>query len=135
MKYRAKNPKSAILVIVAAIALVAVISVFGIGNGHSAVRIGYVSHEGQQNWSASYQLLDGTFEHTLRPETAQKSLHIKIVTESGSLSLELKDAGGNLIFDKENIETSEFDVPISEKTAVRIEADGHRGSFSIEAAE
>ena len=101
----------------------------------SATAIGYVSNDGWRNWSASYTMLDGTLTHTIRPRDTQEKIHVEVVTEDGSISIEMKDADGNVIFDEDNIETSTFDVNVSGKVVVRIEADKHKGSFNIEATE
>lgn len=135
MKYKAKSLKSTILIVIIIVALIVVANFFGIGTMRSATRVGYVGNDGWRSWSASYIMLDGKLKHTIRPEDAQKTLHVKIVTDGGSISIEMKDAGGNVIFDEDNIETSNFDVNVSGKVIVSIEADKHKGSFSIEATE
>lgn len=74
-------------------------------------------------------------KHTIRSEDTQKTLHVEVVTEDGSISIEIINIDSNIIFDEGNIETSAFDVNVSGKVAVRIEADKHKGSFIIEATE
>jgi hypothetical protein len=133
MKYKAKSLKSTILIVIIIVALIVVANFFGIGTMRSATRVGYVGNDRWRSWSASYTMLDGKLKHTIRPEDTQKTLHVKIVTEGGGISIEMKDAGGNVIFDEDNIETSNFDVNVSGKVVVSIEADKHKGSFDIEA--
>lgn len=132
MKYKPKSLKATVLIIVIVAALIAAANFLGIGTMRSATRIGYVGNDGWRNWSASYTMLNGTLKHTIRPKSTQKTLHIEITTEDGSISIEIKDADGNIIFDKENLETSSFDLDVSGKVVVRIDADHHKGSFSME---
>ncbi len=135
MKYKSKNVKSAVLIIVIVVVLIAAANFLGIGTMRSAIRIGYVGNDGLRNWTASYSMLDGKLKHTIHPKDTQRTIHIEVVTENGSISIEIKDADGNMIFDEDNIATSSFDINISGKVVIRIEADKHKGSFSIEAKE
>lgn len=131
MKYRPKNLKSIILLIVIIVAAILFMNFFGIGTQRSATRVGYISSNGWRSWSASYTLLDGWLQHTIHPETEPDTLHVEVVTESGTLSMEMKDENGNIFFSESNIETSSFDVEVPGKVVVRVEADNHKGSFDI----
>ncbi len=135
MKHKSKSLKKALLVVGIVAALMLAANYFGIGTMRSASSIGYVGHDGWRNWSASYTRLDGKMKHTIRPKDSQKTLHVEVVTEEGSLSMKIKDAKGNILFEKEQLETSEFDVKTEGKAVVSIEAKGHKGSFLVEAAE
>lgn len=135
MKNKTKNLISVALIVITVVTLIAIANFLGIGTMRSATAIGYVSNDGWRNWSASYTMLDGTLTHTIRPKDTQEKIHVEVVTEDGSISIEMKDADGNVIFDEDNIETSTFDVNLSGKVVVRIEADKHKGSFNIEATE
>lgn len=129
MKDKPKSLKSTIVFAVIVVAAISLFSYLGIGTLRSATRIGYVGNDGWSSWSASYTLLDGRLQHTIRPET--DTLHIEVQTESGTISIEMKDADGNIIFFKNNIETSSFEVEVSGKVIIKIEADHHKGSFDI----
>lgn len=135
MKHKSKSLKKALLVVCIVAALMLAANYFGIGAMRSASCIGYTGHDGWRNWSASYTRLDGKMKHTIRPKDNQKTLHVEVVTEEGSLSMKIKDAKGNILFEKEQIETSEFDVKAEGKAVVSIEAKGHKGSFLVEASE
>lgn len=135
VKYKSKSLKSTALIIAIAAALIAAASFLGLGTMSSAVRVGYVSTDGLRSWTASYSMLDGKLKHTIRPKDTQGTIHAEVVTESGSISIEMEDADGRVIFDEDNIATSSFDVKISGKVVIRIEADKHKGSFRIEATE
>lgn len=135
MKYKTKSLKSTILTMLVITALIAAANIFGIGTMRSATQIGYVENTGWRNWSASYTLFDGKMKHTIRPKDTQKTLHIEVVTEDGSISIEITDTDGNLLFDGNKIESSAFDVNVPGKVVVHIAADRHKGSFNIESAE
>lgn len=135
MKYKPKNLKSTVLIVVTVVVLIAAANFLGIGTMRSATRIGYVGNDGWRSWSASYTMLDGKLKHTIHPKDTQETIHVEVVTEEGSISIEMKDADGNVIFAENNIATSTFDVNVSGKVVIRIEADKHKGSFNIEATE
>ena len=129
MKYTPKSLKSTILSIVIAVAAVFLLSNLGIGTLRSATRIGYVGNEGWSSWSARYTLLDGWLQRTIHPKT--DTLHIEVKTESGTISIQIKDVDGNIIFFETDIETSSFEVEVPDKVVIRVEADHHKGSFDI----
>ena len=135
MKYKPKSLTSAMLIVLIVIACIAAANFFGIGTIRSGTRIGYMEHSGWRNWSASYTMLDGKLQHTIRPDDTQKRLHMDVFTQNGSISIQITDKDGNVIFDEEKMETASYDVDISGKVVVYIEADKHKGSFNIEAAQ
>ena len=129
MKLKPKNAKATGIVL--AVVLVALILsyCFGFSSTRSAVRIGYMGNEGWSSWSARYVKLDGTMRKTLHPQG--DTLSISVETESGSILIEVKDKDGNRIFEEENIGTDDFQIDVSGKVEVRIEADNHQGGFDI----
>ena len=135
MKHKTKSLKATVWIVLAVIVLIVAVIFLGMGTRRSATCIGYVEHSVGRSWEASYTMLDGKLKHTIRPKDTQKTLHIETVTEDGSISIEIIDKDGNVIFDKDNIETTRYDVNVSGKVVVYIEADRHSGSFSIEAKE
>lgn len=135
MKYKPKNIKSGLLIVAVIAVLIVAANHLGIGTPRSAVRIGYIGNEGWRSWSARYAKLDGRLSHAIHPKDTQTTLRLEIVTEEGLISIEVKDSEGKVIFDDDNIGTASFDVCISGKVVVRIEAHDHKGSFSIKATE
>lgn len=136
MKYKPKSAKSAILIVVIVLALIFAARFLGIGTTRSAIRIGYIGNDGsQREWSASYLLLSGSLEHTIRSESNTGTLSFEIKTSSGTISVTVQDKSGNTVFEKDNIETSTFEVEVPDEVRVCIKADGHRGSFKIKTAE
>lgn len=124
-----KNKRTTVLllVIVAVVAIAA--GACGLTSTRSAMRIGYAGNEGRSSWSGHYVLLDGTMQKSVYVDG--DALEVAVETKSGSISLEMKDAAGNVIFDEQNIGTMSFPVEASGKVVVRITADHHKGSFQI----
>lgn len=129
MKDKPKSLKFTVLFVIIVVASVFLLRYLGIGTLRSATRIGYVGNDGWSSWSAKYTLFDGWMQHTIRPKTDM--LHVEVTTESGTISIEMKDADGNILFSENNIETSSFEVKVSGKVVIKIEADRHKGSFNI----
>lgn len=130
MKYKPANKNRTIIllgIVTIAIAGAYFAGFFGL---RSAVRIGYWGNEGWSSWSGRYAMLDGTMTKTLHP--GGDNLSVSIETESGAISMQIKDAAGNVIFDEENIGSKSFRVNVSGSVSVRIEARRHKGSFAIE---
>ena len=50
-------------------------------------------------------------------------LHMDVTTDGGTISIEIQDADGNVLFDEHDIGTEAFDVAVSGKVVVRITAD------------
>lgn len=134
MRYKPKNTSIKVVILVIAIAAVIIVNAAGLSTTRSATRIGYTGKEGWRNWTGSYVYLDGTMRKTLHPKTVPGVYHIAVETQAGSISIELLDADGNVIFSQTDIETGEFDVEVSGRIVAKITAKGHRGSFSITCA-
>lgn len=131
MKTRPKNAKSAALIFVGVFAIMALFYFLGIGPVRSAMRIGYIGNEGWRSWSASYELLSGSLQHTIHPNASSDTMHIDVTTKSGSISIEVKSTDGTVVFFEKNIGSDSFDIKISEKVTVLIKAQMHKGSFNI----
>lgn len=129
MKVKPKSVKTTILILAVAAAAIFIAKVFGFASTRSATRIGYVGNEGWNSWSGRYVMLDGTMEKSVHPKGDR--LHIVVETNEGTISIQIKDDQGSMLFDEENIGTESFDVETSGKAVVRIKAKGHRGSFDI----
>ena len=96
----------------------------------NATRIGYIGNSGWSSWSGKYSLLDGTMNKSIHPKNDILSIDVK--TESGEISIKIQDTEENVIFDETNIGTGSYNVSVSGKVTVKIKADKHKGSFSIE---
>ena len=118
------------LLILAIAAVVFAVIWGGAVSTRSAVRIAYTGSETRSNWTGCYASLDGTMRKTIHPQGDQ--LHIEVETKSGTISMEVRDADGALLFDGDHMETGAFDVPVPGKVTVYIEADHHQGGFRID---
>lgn len=130
VKYKPTSKKATIIIIVIAIIAIVAAKWAGFASTRSATRIGYSGNEGWSSWSGRYISLHGTMQKSIHPK--DDTLHIEVETESGMIAMEIMDADGNIIFEKENIGTASFDVEVSGKVSIRIQADHHKGSFLIE---
>lgn len=119
-----------LIVILISFGSICLAGTLGIGSIRSATRIGYVGTEGRSSWTGRYSSLDGMMKKSIHPKA--DVLHIEVRTDSGIISVEIQDADGNIIFDELDIGTSSFNVAVSGKVTVKIVADRHMGSFSIE---
>ena len=124
-----KRKKAWLLILAIAAVVLAVIWGGGVST-RSAVLIAYTGSETRSNWTGRYASLDGAMRKTIHPKGDQ--LHIEVETKSGTISMEVRDADGELLFDGDDMETGTFDVPVSGKVTVLIEADHHQGSFRID---
>ncbi len=131
MRYKPKNKKTTIIIIAAAIIAVIIFYALGFNTIRSATRIGYTGREWMDSWSGKYIRLNGTMIKIIHTDTTPDVIHVEITTESGSIAISMTDSDGNVVFEKDNIETSSFDVEVPNKVRVTIDADNHKGSFSI----
>lgn len=74
-------------------------------------------------------MLDGIMQKTIYPDGDILNLSVK--TESGTISIEIKNADGDILFQENQIGTETFEIQVTGKVTVRIEAEKHKGSFDI----
>ena len=127
-----KKTKFVIITLVFAAVLIFAANAFGLTSNRSSFKIGYIGNETARTWSGRYYYLDGFMQHTMRPKTEPDTLYIDVETKKGSISIQIEDADGNILFSENNIGNESFKVEISEKAVVQIEAEKHKGSFVIE---
>lgn len=99
----------------------------------STKRIWYFESMSLNQWNASYFYFDGNMDRTLHFKAAPNRLRIKIQTDKGSISMEVKDKKKNIIFERSDIQSSELDIPISGDISIHLYAARHKGSFDFEA--
>lgn len=128
-----KNAKEAILLILAivAISLIATYST-GIAHSRSALRIGYIGNNGWSSWSGQYVLLDGKMRRTLHLGESSKNITVETQTVSGTLSIEIKDKTGNVIFSQNNMGSASHSLSTEGDIVITIDANQHKGSFAIQ---
>lgn len=130
-KPKKRRKKWPVLIVVAALCvLVLAVSGMtgGMGNIRSSLQVGYVSSSTPQRWTARYHLLTGTERHTLHPK--QKAYLVTVVTEAGSLAMEIQDETG-VVFSRTELESGSYPVSLEGKTVVTVTAEGHKGSFTV----
>lgn len=94
------------------------------------VRTGHKGSEDKGSFSASYLSLNGTIRKKITPKG--NALHMSVTTKSGTLTIEIRDAKDQVIFDTACSGTEVYDVPVSGKVTVLIKADNHNGSIEIQ---
>lgn len=129
MRLKLKDPKMTIAIVVVAIAVALLLKSMGFASSKSGTRIGYISNEGWDIWSASYHLLDGTMEKIVHTEDGE--LSISVTTESGNLSMVILDSDNKVLFEQNNIPSGSYTVSATQKVTIRILAESHKGSFEI----
>lgn len=130
--YSKKTSNMIIVWIIMLFLLLASISILNnLGTTSSGTRMMYFSKSGRDYWNANYQYFDGYAQKNLWVDE-DGILEIQVETEEGILAVEITDTAGNILFSKENIHTEKIQVEASQKVMVRIEANKHKGSFSIE---
>lgn len=132
MRYQPKSKKMRILMWCGLFMVLLFVLLFNYRSFYSGVQIGCVSHGGMRNWSANYRMIDGYFTKTIRPKTDTATLHADITTLEGAISITIKDVDGAILFQQDNIETSTFEVEVSSKVKIEIDATKHKGSYRFE---
>lgn len=137
MKAKFKDSKAMSLMLTAIVVsvLATVIRILGVGTTYSALRVGYMGEGDRSSWSAKYITLDGSMKHTLYPDESRNTLHMEVETEKGEISIQIKDAKGNVVFSETNIGNDIFDVKMAGKVVVRVEGDHHKGGFEMRVQE
>lgn len=134
MREKKINFKSAIPILIIIFGVLQLAGYLGIGiqQSSSRLQIGYQESSSSQSWSANYLLWDGWKQRTIRPTTQPATLHITVQTDAGECSLRISTPNEETVFEKEDIQTSSFDVEVPGKVTVRITANHHKGGFSVE---
>lgn len=105
-----------------------------VGVTFSGIRMGCVQQYTLQEWSASYRRLDGTMSKTIYPISGSNAYVIEVETAKGSLSIEMTDRAGNIVFSAGDMQPGAYEVTLSGATRVKITGKDHAGSFSISIA-
>ncbi len=120
-----------------ALALVLLMLAFPIGlnflgvSSRSVTRINYTGNAGLRTWSARYSRLDGVMSKRLYPESDATDYVIEVDTEAGSLTIELRDSSGSIVFSGEELQSGSYPVTLTGTSRVIITAKDHTGGFAI----
>lgn len=107
---------------------VAALVLSGVTHSSGFLEIGSVSSSTGVFWSHRHHMLSGEKSVTLHPK--QEAYLVTVVTEEGSLAMEIRDETG-VVFSEVEMQTGEYPLSLAGKTKVTVTADGHRGSFSV----
>ena len=129
MRFKRGNRTTFIVAAVIVVLLMVLSVSFGWTSFRSATRLGYVGNETRTNWSGRYRSLHGMMRKNMAAES--EALRIEVVTESGTLSVQVLDSEEQVLLEQENVGTDTLQVPVDGKITVILEADHHRGSFFI----
>lgn len=129
-----KRKKTALLIFMAVMLVLALLIIFAcrtVGVTRSGIRRGYTTHYTMQEWSASYRLFNGTLQKTIYPASGVDTYLLETETVQGSLSVEMTDRSGNVVFSAADLPSGSTEVPMSGTTRVKITGKDHKGSFSL----
>ena len=87
-----------------------------------------------QELNMDYSILNGTFTHTLEL-SAGDMLHVELSVDTGTLGVVIQLEGESPIYQNDNLETSQFDLQISQSGSyqVTITAMNTKGSLRVQA--
>lgn len=130
-KGKIKNSKGIWIFFAVFLAIMVVLNITGVVSFGSGTRIGWVENNGANKWTASYISFSGMRERNLNTGNQPAILHVEIKTTSGKVGLEIEDKNRQILFSKDNISTSSFDIDVPGTVTAQVSGQGHRGSFSI----
>lgn len=114
-----------------AVILIVVAALIGSVGSGSGLQVGWSEQKGLNSWSASYAYYDGWQQRTVNWNGDAETLYVEVCTQSGELDLTVTDGEGNDVFTRKDVGTGGFTIPLPGKAAVRITAEGHKGSISL----
>ena len=81
----------------------------------------------------SYQKFSGYKEKDISvPDNEVLVLSGEFTTNSGTLGITVSDAEGNLVFEKKDVQNSDFETELAQGSyEIRIDADDHSGSYYV----
>lgn len=146
-----KSEKKAVMILAALAVLIMLRIQIGGGSVNSVVRVMYTEKSGWRSWTARYHRLNGYMRHVIHPKQSPDVLRVIVETKKGSLSIQISDADGNVLFDEKDIgknskddlvpdakkdmaqdtQTDTFDINVPGKVTVVIRAKDHQGRFEI----
>jgi len=94
-------------------------------------KIGFWEDKGASQWSAHYFLFSGSLQRNTSTGEGSHNLEVKINTESGIIRLAIIGTDGTVFYSGNNIPTSSFVISVKDNVSVHVDAQSHRGSFSI----
>lgn len=96
----------------------------------SCTRIGYIGKENKHQWSGRYHSLNGTMTKRLNPNN--DTLTVTVETESGDISLTIKDIEDQILFEETTLASGNYEIDVTGDVIIKITATKHKGSFDIQ---
>lgn len=121
--------KTRILIAVGVLAVIALLYASGLLRLNSNTHLGWYENKNTDSWTSGYLLFSGKRAATL--ELKGETLNIDITTKSGSLTVDIKDAGGKELLNKEFTSSEKLDLKASGEIDITVIGKGHRGGFSF----
>lgn len=118
-------------ILLAVFLILYVVRIDGLGSEFSGMRIGYVQHVTSQEWSASYRLLNGMVSRTILAPADAEGFILEVESTRGSLSVEMTDSAGNIVFSATDIKPGAYEVSMAGAIKVKFTGKDHEGSFSV----
>lgn len=128
MRVKPQSVKGAIILIAVIVAIITVLTYTGITHTRSALQIGYIGISGWSSWSGHYELLDGNMRKTLHFKETQ-DISLKVETESGALSVEIKTKREISSFRKAASVIFHAAYPLTEILSLHFRQISTRGAF------
>lgn len=130
---RGQSRKGWLVIAACAAVILLLLYVFtgGIATSGSGLRVGWVENNTLNSWTASYALHNGSRQRTVNTDGEPTVIAVDIVSTSGEMGMTVTDEQGNVLFSRQGIETSTFEIEIPGKATVTITGDDHKGSFSL----
>lgn len=121
--------KMLIFVLIALILLSITAIASGISPFNSSVKIGYIENNTLNGWTAQYLTLEGTMQRNI--ESGPNNIDVEIKSDSGVIDVVIIGTDGTVFYSGTEIPTSSFKVAVTENVSIKIQANMHRGGFSI----
>lgn len=117
-------------ILVIAVLLIVMTAGGGITTG-SGVKVMWSEQKTRDSWSADYAYFNGYQQRTITTDDEESTLDVQIVTTDGSVGIVVTGDDGRIVYEQDSIPTSSFSIEIPGKVRVRIDANAHKGSFSL----
>lgn len=118
-------------ILLAVFLILYVVRIDGLGSEFSGMRIGYVQHVTSQEWSTSYRLLNGMVSRAILAPADAEGFILEVESTRGSLSVEMTDGAGNIVFSATDIKPGAYEVSMAGAIKVKFTGKDHEGSFSV----
>lgn len=130
MKEKRKNSKITFIILsFMFVILIMLVAIKFINNPVNDLRIGWISHEQSNMWTADYSYFTGTEMHNMKGTNT--NLNIDVETKKGSLEITLKDSDKNILFSEVISKTTSFNIDVPKDVIVSISGKEHDGGFKI----